>query len=145
MNRTLHPVRLVRVPTALFDAAVSYLADVLRECQLALEGHRAGIEADPQLADLASALVPDLEELQEIFRSSLATAEGDRTTVDLEMRMADAPLLAHLQMQLIQLRLVGRRGAMLVVSDPVITQFLAWVWDEASDQLHGRSPRPYPT
>ena len=71
----------------------------------------------------------------------LFTFDGVR--VEAEMRVSDAALLAHLQMQLVQARFLGRGGLLLVASDPEVTQFLAWVWDESADQLHGRRPRPY--
>lgn len=144
MSRTLHPVLLDTVPAEDFAEAVSYLADVLRECQLTLVGEVQGDPADEELVGVARALVPDLEELREIFRAAEITTEAGRTRIDAEMRMADAALLAHLQTHLVRLRHLGRSGTILVVSDPVITRLLAWVWDEAADQLHGRGPRPHP-
>lgn len=144
MNRTLYPVVLESVPAADFDAAVSYLADVLRECQLTLVGEVEGARSDPELVGLARALVPDLEELREIFRAAEIATDAGRARIDAEMRMADAAMLAHLQSRLVQLRYLGRRGTTLVVSEPAITRLLAWIWDEAADQLHGRAPRPHP-
>lgn len=144
MNRELVPVVLDGVPADLLGEAVSYLADVLRECHLAVIDHGQGGVVDDELLGLASALMPDLEELREISRSSTVVPVGATVTVQAELRLSDAALLADLQTQLIQLRLLGRRGFLLVVSDPRITRFLAWIWDEAADQLHGRTARPYP-
>ena len=62
---------------------------------------------------------------------------------EMPMHIGHAATMTHLQMQLLQLRLLGRRGAILTQSDPEISQLLAWIWDESADQLHGRPPRPY--
>lgn len=142
-DRTLYPVLLADLPPAAFEAAVTYLADVLRECQLLLVDVGQGVEVDPAMEGLARALVPDLEELREIFRSATMTPGEAGIRIDAEMRTSDAAMLAHLQMQLVQLRFLGRAGSLLVASDPEVTQFLAWVCDESADQLHGRPPRPY--
>jgi hypothetical protein len=144
VNRTLHPVVLEGMPVSLMDAAVTHLADVLRECQLVLvDGGRAA-EVDAELLTLAAGLVPDLEELREILRGADVSVVDDTYRVRVEMRMSDEDVMTHLQSQLVQLRSIGRLGNLLLVSDPTVTQLLAWVWDEAADQLHGREPRPYP-
>ena len=142
-DRTLHPVLLAELPVTAFSEAVTYLGDVLRECQLLVVDADQGADVDPAMEALARALVPDLEELREIFRAATITSGRDGVRVEAEMRVSDAALLAHLQMQLVQARFLGRGGLLLVASDPEVTQFLAWVWDESADQLHGRRPRPY--
>lgn len=145
MIRSVRSVQLNGVPIELFDEAVSYLADVLRECQLVIVQKSQGQQADADLVRLAEGLVPDLEELRELFRSATITVEGGRYQIEVPMGRPDAGTLAHLQMQLIQLRLLGRRGRLLVDSDPTVSQLLTWLWDEAADQLHGRAARPYPS
>ena len=144
MNTSPQTVVLADLPSVVLSSAVTYLADVLRECQLVLVGRDQGSEVDPTLATLAEGLVPDLEELSDLFRGARVTEDGETSTVEIELAPADAALLAHLQMQLVQLRFVGRRGGLLVSSDPAVTGFLAWVWDEAADQLYGRTARPFP-
>lgn len=144
MNHDPVPVVLDGVPADLLGSAVSYLSDVLRECHLTVVDHGQGGAVDQELLGLAVALVPDLEEVRDIFRSTDIVADGANVRLETELRLSDAALFAHLQTQLIHLRFVGRRGSMLVVGDPSITRFLAWVWDEAADQLHGRAARPYP-
>ena len=144
MIRTFQTVHLKGVPIGPFDEAVSYLADVLRECQLVIVQKSQGQETDPDLARLAEGLVPDLEELRELFRTATVVARDGRYHIEVPMSRPDAGTLAHLQLQLIQLRLLGRRGRLLVAGTPEVTQILTWLWDEAADQLHGRAARPYP-
>jgi len=144
MNTSPQTVVLADLPAAVFSAAVTYLADVLRECQLVLVGREQGSEVDPTLEGLAEGLVPDLEELRELFRAADVVGDDQVCSVEIPLSPADAALLAHLQMQLVQLRFVGRRGGLLVASDPEVTGFLAWVWDEAADQLYGRTARSFP-
>jgi hypothetical protein len=138
-----HSVVLEGLPVILFDTAVTYLADVLRECQLVQVGLHQGEVVAGELADLAEGLVPDLEELRDLFRAADITTDGELYRVALKMQASDASTLAHLQMQLVQLRFLGRRGGLLIRSDPEIIGFLAWVWDEAADQLNGRPGRRY--
>jgi hypothetical protein len=140
---TVRPVRLEGLPSHLFEQAVTYLGDTLRECQLVLVDRDQGRTDDASLLVLAEALVPDLEELRDVVRAAEVVIDGDRVRIDVDMRIEHAATIAHLQMQLVQLRLLGRRGSLLVESDPDVTQLLAWVWDEAADQIHGRTPRPY--
>lgn len=143
MNDRTHEVVLEGLPVILFDSAVTYLADMLRECQLVLVDIDQGATVDATMADLALGLVPDLEELRDLFRDAGITTDGRTYRVTLTMVPSVAATLAHLQMQLVQLRFIGRLGGLLVGSDPEVTQFLAWVWDEAADQINGRAPRPY--
>jgi len=143
VNGTPRPVVLEGLPVILFDTSVTYLADTLRECQLVLIDASQGAEVPPDLAGLAQGLVPDLEELRDLFRDASITTDGRTYRVEVGMRPTDASTLAHLQMQLVQLRYLGRLGNLLISSDPEVTQFLAWIWDEAADQLNGRAGRPY--
>ena len=143
-QREVRNVVLDHLPAQTFEAAVSYLGDTLRECQLVLVGRAQGSDADPTLSALAEGLVPDLEEIGDAFDASSVTQLSDGSLrLDGELEIAQTGTLAHLQMQLIQVRLLGRRGGLMVRSDPDVTQLLAWIWDELSDQLHGRPPRPY--
>ncbi len=140
----LRYVVLDRLPAVSFAAAVTYLADILRECQLVLVGRNQGALTDPTLAQLAEGLVPDIEEIRDVFEAgSLTTNDDGSTCLVAPIEVGQAGTLAHLQMQLIQLRLLGRRGGLLVRSEPDVSQLLAWIWDEASDQIHGRPARPY--
>lgn len=137
-------VDLDQLPAATFRACVVYLDDVLRECQLVLVSAEQGNESDPTLNALAAGLVPDIEEVGDAFRAAELTTNPDGT-VHLQgtLEFNQSATLAHLQMQLIQLRLLGRRGGLLLESDPQVTQLLAWIWDELGDQIHGRAPRRY--
>lgn len=138
------PVLLDGLPTATFEAAVTYLKDVLRECQLVLVGRSQGSDGDPMLSQLAEGLVPDLEEVGDAFDASeISPGPGGTLRLSGSLLVAQAATLSHLQMQLIQLRLLGRRGGLLVTSDPHVTQLLVWIWEELSDQLHGRQARAY--
>jgi hypothetical protein len=143
MSAATLPVRLERLPAALLDQAITYLGDTLRECQLVLVDRDQGRRDDSPLLTLAEALVPDLEEVRDVVRAADVRTEGDEVQIDLVLRLEHAATIAHLQMQLVQLRLLGRRGSLLVESDPEVTQLLAWIWEETADQIHGRTPRPY--
>lgn len=143
MTLPLFPVVLGDVPVPAFDAAVTHLADVLRECQLVLVGCDQGGSDDAAMVDVARALVPEIEELREIWRSADITVVGDRYRVEAEMRSEDAAMMARLQAHLVQLRLLGPQGSMLVADDAEVARFLAWMWDEVTDQLSGAQARPY--
>ncbi len=140
--RAPRPVVLDGLPAERFRGGVTYLADVLRECQLVLVGRDQGADSDPTLIGLAEGLVPDLEEMRDAFNAgTLATNPDGTIRFETTLGVAQSATLAHLQMQLVQLRLLGRAGGLLVESDPEVTELLAWIWDEAADQLHGRAPR----
>ncbi len=136
-------VVLVGLPAPLFEAAVTYLADTLRECQLVLVADQQGTAADPALIELAGGLVPDLEELRDVFRAAAIVAEGAGLRVEVELSPGDAGTIAHLQLQLTQLRYVTPRD-LLVTGNAEVSALLAWVWDEVGDQLLGRAARRYP-
>lgn len=135
-------VVLTELPADLFEAAVTYLADTLRECQLVLVDHGQGADAAPTLVELATGLVPDLEELRDLFRAAAITVEGPTCRVEVEMAPGDAGTVAHLQMQLDQLRYLNHHE-LLIPSDPDVSRFLTWAWEEIADQLSGRRARPY--
>lgn len=141
MTLESQPVVLAGLPRALFDEAVTYLADIMRECQLILVDRSDG--HDPDLIELAEALVPDLEEVGELFRRGRHDVDEDRVSLELELHGGHIGTLVHLQMHLVHLRFLARRGTLLVASDPNVSKLLAWIWDETADQLHGRRPRPY--
>ncbi|MCU1496106.1 MAG: hypothetical protein JWM47_59 [Acidimicrobiales bacterium] len=143
MTDRIETIVLDGLPVVLFDSAVTYLADTLRECQLLLVDVNQGEEVPRDLADLAAGLLPDLEEVRDLFRAARITTDGKAYVIELRMRPSDASILAHLQMQLVQMRFLGRLGNLLMRSDPEVTQFLAWMWDETADQLGGRASRPY--
>lgn len=142
-TREFRPVVLDGLPVDGFDAAVTYLADVLRECQLLLVDRDQGAVPDPAVVAVAEALVPDLEVLREVFRGAEIGPAAHGLRVETEMRGSDAELLARLQVNLVPVRSLGRQGAMLVASDPEVSLLLSWVWDELADQLNGREPRPF--
>lgn len=133
------PVILENVPVGAFDAAVTYLADVLRECQLVLIDGQQGTDLDPELESLAMGLVPDLEKLRGIFRGATIGVGAGRYRVSTELHGTDAAMMSRLQVQLGQLE---RRGGMLVAGDPQVAELLRWVWEEAAGQLEGRDARP---
>ena len=138
------PIVLDRLPQAEFEVAVTYLTDVLRECQLLLVDRAQGTDRDPALSALADGLLPDLEEVGDAWDAATITDHGDGTVrIETVLAVGQSGTLAHLQMQLIQLRLLGRTGGLLVQSDPEVSQLLTWIWEEISDQLHGRPARPY--
>jgi hypothetical protein len=140
----MREVVLDQLPATTFQAGVTYLADVLRECQLVLVGSDQGSNPAPEVLALAEGLVPDLEEIGDLFEAGdLAAVDATTVRFRADAQVGQVGLLAHLQMQMVQLRLIGRRGNLMVRSDPQVTQLLAWMWDEAADQLHGRPPRPY--
>jgi hypothetical protein len=142
-------VRLTGLPRQAFRAAVAYLEDTLRECQLVLVGPvpDAADRAATDLRRIAEALVPDLEEIRGVFQSATFTEdEGGSLSCEVITSPGLAATLAHLQAHIVQLRFVGRTGgALLVESDPTVAALLTWIWDEAADQIHGRPPRPFPT
>lgn len=142
MTAPTRTVVLEGLPERLATAALTYLADTRRECQLVLADDEPGATS-PQLRELAASLVPDLEEVRDLFTRADCGAEGGTLRYAFPMHAGHAGVMAHLQMQLVQLRLLGRQGELLVPSDPLVTHVLTWMWDEAMDQLHGRAPRPY--
>ena len=79
----------------------------------------------PRCSALAAGLVPDIEEVGDAFRAAELTTNPDGT-IHLQgtLEFNQSATLAHLQMQLIQLRLLGRRGGLLLESDPQVTQLL---------------------
>lgn len=145
MNTDLHEVHLESLPAGLFSRAITYLADVLRECQLMLVDHhdKQTPVTEPAVLDLVRALVPDLEEVRDLFRRAEIVVGDDTVSIHSSMPLSTVATMAHLQMQLVQLRFLASEGGMLVPSEPEVSKLLAWVWDEASDQLHGRPSRPY--
>ena len=138
------PVDLDHVPPETFRQVVVYLDDVLRECQLVLVSQGQGRAVGVELADIASGLVPDIEEIGDAFRAAEATTNDDGTLhLQGALTATQASLIGSLQLRLVQVRQLGRRGALLLESDPQVIQLMVWIWEEISDQLHGRAPRPY--
>ncbi len=135
---------LDRLPGASFQAAVGYLDDALRECHLVLVAQGQGHRTDAQLSRVATALVPDIEEIADAFRAAESTTDDDGSIrLTGSLTVDQAATIADLQVQLVHLRILGRRGDLLLDSDPEIAQLLTWIWEEISDQLHGRPARPY--
>ena len=100
-----------------FDAAVAYLDDVLRECQLSWSVHAQGSgAADPTLVAVAArAWCPTSRSCADVFRAADITTDGRWLRIRGGLAAASQPsTLAHLQMQLVQLRLLGRRGGLLL-------------------------------
>jgi hypothetical protein len=138
------PVDLDGVPATTFRQMVVYLDDVLRECQLVLVAQGQGRAVATDVADIASGLVPDLEEIGDAFRAADATENADGTLhLRGSLTAEQAQLIASLQLRLVQIRQLGRRGALLLESDPQVVSLMVWVWEEVADQLAGRPPRPY--
>ena len=137
-------VDLDLLPAVTFAAVVEYLDGVLRECQLVTVSAQQGEAPDPSLLTLANGLVPDIEEIDDAFQASEITTNDDGSLHLVgSLTFGQSGMLTHLHMQLVQLRLLGRRGGLLLESDPQVTQLMTWIWDELGDQLHGRAPRPY--
>lgn len=135
---------LDHLPPVAFQEAVGYLDDALRECQLVLVAESQGHEIDPDLARVARALVPDIEAMRDAFVAAERTPNPDGTLRLVgELRCDQAPMVLDLQVQLVHLRDQGRRGDLLLESDPVIAQLLTWVWEAVSDQLAGLPPQPH--
>ncbi|MBX3284451.1 MAG: hypothetical protein KF703_03830 [Actinobacteria bacterium] len=143
MTGAARRVVLAGLPAPLYEAALGYLGDVLRECQLVLVGQGRGGEDDPDLVALAEGLVPDLEELRDVFARAENTQVDGHRRLEVDLRPSDAATLAHLHLQLGQLRFVERHGGVLLPTDPEVANLLAWVRDEAAEQLAGRMPRTY--
>lgn len=132
------------LPVAPFEAAVGYLDDALRECQLVLVAQGQGHRIDADLGRVARALVPDIEEIRDAFVAAESTTNADGTVrLAGSLAVGQAAMVADLQVQLVHLRILGRRGDLLLDSDPEIAQLLTWIWEEVSDQLAGRPSRPY--
>lgn len=145
VNDDVSDVALIGLPADTFEHGITYLADVLRECQLILvDGAGGAIASRLDVVALAKVLVPDLEEVRDLFRHADLTATGDRVDVIITLRPSAAATLVHLQMHLVQLRFVEVEGGVLVSSDPEVIDLLRWIWDEVSEQLRGRLPRPHP-
>ena len=137
-------VTLVGLPAVVVDQGITYLTDVLRECQLILiDSARPTAASLLDVVALAKVLVPDLEEVRDLFRIADITVTGDRAEVRVALKPSMAATLVHLQMHLVQLRFVECEGGILVASDPKVIELLRWIWDEVSEQLRGRSPRSY--
>lgn len=144
MNGVLSDVELAGLPAEMVDQGVTYLTDVLRECQLILiDNARRPLAARFDVVALAKVLVPDLEEVRDLFRSAVVTVTDGRADLTVALKPSIAATLVHLQMHLVQLRFVECEGGILVESDLEVTDLLRWIWNEISEQLHGRSPRPY--
>lgn len=145
MNDGVSDVTLADLPAEVFEHGVTYLADVLRECQLILiDGIGGPLASRLDVVALAKALVPDIEEVRDLFRVADITVSSDRVDVMITLKPSVAATLVHLQMHLVQLRFVECEGGILVTSDPEVIDLLRWIWDEVSEQLHGRTPRPHP-
>ena len=144
MSDDRRAIVLEGLPSGPFQAAVGYLDDALRECHLVLVAESQGHATDPELSRVATALVPDIEEIGDAFRAARSTPGADGTLrLEGSLAIDQAATIADLQVQLVHLRILGRRGNLLLDSDPEIAQLLTWIWEETSDQLHGRPPRPY--
>lgn len=145
VNDDVCDVTLAELPADVFGHAATYLLDVLRECQLIeVDGVRGPTNPRLDVVALAKVLVPDLEEVRDLFRAADIRADDGRVTVVVTMKPSSAATLVHLQMHLVQLRFVEHEGGILVASEPEVIDLLRWIWDEISEQLHGRSPRPHP-
>ncbi len=132
------------LPSASFPACVGYLDDALRECQLVLVAAGQGHRTDPELDRVARALVPHIEEIGDAFRAASSTVNPDGSLrLEGSLTLDQAAMVTDLQVQLVHLRILGRRGDLLLDSDPEIAQLLTWIWEEIADQLAGRAPRPY--
>ena len=140
----LLPVDLDRLPPETFRQVVVYLDDVLRECQLVLVAEAQGQPTDPALSEVAKGLVPVIEEIGDAFEAADVRSDGAGSLrLTGSLTVGQAATIADLQVQLVHLRTLGRRGDLLLDSDPEIAALLTWIWEEISDQLHGRAPRPY--
>lgn len=145
MNDDVFDVTLEELPEVVFEQAVTYLADVLRECQLILvDGVSGPAGSRLDVVSLAKVLVPDLEDVRDMFRAAQISAADGSITMGVQLRPSVAATMVHLQMHLVQLRFVECEGGILVSSDPAVIDLLRWIWDEISEQMHGREPRPHP-
>lgn len=138
------PILLDGLPPRLFEEAVGYLDDALRECQLVLVAESQGHVTDEDLGRVARALVPDIEAMRDAFVEAESSLNGDGTVrLAGSLLCGQASMVVHLQVQLVHLRDLERRGDLLLESDPQASQLLTWVWDAVADQLAGRPARPF--
>ena len=138
------PIVLDGLPPVTFRAAVVFLDDALRECQLVLVAQSQGHATAPELSDIAARLVPSIEEIADAFRAAeVTTADDGSVRLAGSLGARQLATVAEVQRQLIELRFRGRQGALLLDADPRVSALLAWIWNEVADQLTGRAPRPY--
>ncbi len=142
MSQPIQIVVLGAMPEPLSTAATTYLADTLHECRIVLSDEEPH-ESSAPLRELAASLVPDLEEIGDLLDGATVSVDQGLVTFEVAMSRGHSGTMAHLRTQFVQLRLLGRHCGLLVPSDPEVAQFLTWLWDESTDQLHGRPPRPY--
>ena len=142
MSQPIQIVVLGAMPEPLSTAATTYLADTLHECRIVLSDEEPH-ESSAPLRELAASLVPDLEEIGDLLDGATVSVDQGLVTFEVAMNRGHSGTMAHLRTQFVQLRLLGRHCGLLVPSDPEVAQFLTWLWDESTDQLHGRPPRPY--
>ena len=121
MTGAARRVVLAGLPSPLYDAARGYLGDVLRECHLVLLGRDQGSSVDADLVALAEGMVPDLEELRDLFAKATVTDVDGLRTLAVDLRATDAATLAHLHLQLTQLRFVDR----MTQTDQALAQRMA--------------------
>lgn len=132
------------LPETSFREAVGYLDDALRECQLVVVAEDQGHPTHPALSQVARALVPDIEEMRDAFVAATSTHNDDGSLrITGSLLVGQAGMVADLQVQLVQLRILGRRGDLLLESDPEVAQLLTWIWEAVLDQLAGRPARSY--
>ena len=140
----VRPIVIEDLPEADFRVAVGYLDDARRECQLVLVARDQGRATDPVVARVATRLVPAIEAVGDAFLAAEVTSDGVgslrlRGAMDAEQAAA----VAELQVQLVQLRSLVRRGDLLLDSEPAVAALITWLCEEVADQLAGRAPRPY--
>ena len=137
-------VALAGLSTEGVEVAVSYLADVQRECQLAAMDPLAD-RTPGRLGSLADRLVPTFEALGDAWRA----AEVRRAGPDAEVVGAVPPdawaAFAALPGLLDEVRACQERGEVLAIAPPGVDELLAWVVDEVGHQVGGGSPRPVPS
>ena len=137
------PVALAGLPAERVDLAVSYLADLQRECQLAAMDPCAD-RSPGRLGSLAERLVPTFEALGDTWRAAEVRRAGAAAVVAGPVPPEAWEAFAALPGLLDEVRTCQERGEVLAVAPAGAEDLLAWVVEEVGHQLGGGAPRSVP-
>lgn len=137
------PVVLAGLPLDDVNLAISYLADVQRECQLAAIDPMAD-RSPGRLGSLAVRLVPTFETLGDTWQAADRRRRGDVTEVAGEVAPEAWDAFASLPGLLDEVRACQARGELLSVEPPGVLDLLTWIVDEIGRQVAGEAPGRWP-